>query len=60
MADPHGLDAGGRQQLLEHLERSMRGGGALVQRRVAAGDPNVTRMLEAMDGMERYEREWRW
>ncbi len=60
VADTYGLDAGGRQELLQHLDRSMRGGGAFVQRRVDAGDANFRRLLEEMGGMERYERRMRW
>jgi thiamine kinase-like enzyme len=60
VADTYGLDASGRQELLQHLDRSMREGGAFVQRRVDAGDPNFILMLEEMGGMERYERRLRW
>jgi thiamine kinase-like enzyme len=60
VADTYGLDTSGRQELIQHLDRSMRGGGAFVQRRVDARDPNFTRMLEEMGGMERYERRLRW
>jgi hypothetical protein len=60
VADTYGLGGKGRRQLLEHLDRSMRGGGAFVRRRVEAGDPNFVRMLEEMGGMERYERRGRW
>jgi hypothetical protein len=55
-----GTDASGRQELLEHLDGSMRLGGAFVQRRVDAGDPNFILMLEEVGGMERYERRLRW
>ena len=60
VADTYGLDGDGRHELIEHLDRSMRSGGAFVQRRVDAGDPNFIRMLEEMGGMERYERRLRW
>jgi hypothetical protein len=60
VADTYGLDASGRLELVQHLDRSMRNGGAFVQRRVEAGDPNFIRMLEEMGGMERYERRRRW
>jgi aminoglycoside phosphotransferase (APT) family kinase protein len=60
VADTYGLDATGRLEILDHLDRSMHGGGAFVQRRVDAGDPNFIRMLEDMGGMERYERRRRW
>jgi hypothetical protein len=60
IADAYGLDRTGRHELLGHLDRSMKGGGAFVQRRVEAGDLNFIRMLDEMGGMERYERRWRW
>ena len=56
VADSYGLDLNGRLELIEHLDRSMRSGGAFIQRRVEAGDPNFIKMLEEMGGMERYER----
>ena len=60
VADTYGLDTTGRRELLDHLDRSMSGGGAFVQRRVDAGDPNFIRMAAAMGGMERYGRRRRW
>ena len=60
VADTYGLDASGRQELIQHLDRPMRSGGAFLQRRVDAGDPNFIRVLEEMGGMERYERRLRW
>ena len=60
VADSYGLDAEGRHLLVELLERSMVRGGAFVQRRVDVGDPNFIAMLEAMGGMERYDRRLRW
>jgi hypothetical protein len=60
VVDTYGLDATGRLEILGHLDRSMHGGGAFVQRRVDAGDPNFIRMLEEMGGMERYVRRRRW
>lgn len=60
VADTYGLDAGGRRELVRHLDRPMRSGGAFVRRRVDAGDPNFIRMLEEMGGMERYDRRRRW
>lgn len=60
VADTYGLDAKGRSELVRHMDRPMRGGGAFVQRRVDAGDPNFIRMLEEMGGMERYDRRLRW
>jgi len=60
VADTYGLDAMGRGDLVHHLDRPMRGGGAFVQRRVAAGDPNFIRVLEEMGGTERYDRRLRW
>ena len=60
VADTYGLDIAGRHEVLDHLDRSMHGGGAFVQRRVEAGDANFIRMLEEMGGMERYDRRRRW
>ena len=60
VADAYGLDADGRRELLGHLDRSMRVGGAFIRRRVDAGDPNFIRMFEEMGGMERYDRRRRW
>jgi hypothetical protein len=60
VADTYGLGADGRIELLQHLDRSMRGGGAFVQRRVDSGDSNFVRMLEEMGGMERYDRRLHW
>ena len=60
VSDVYGLGAVGRQAVLAHLDRSMQGGGAFVERRVAAGDPNFIRMLDEMGGMERYDRRRRW
>jgi len=60
VADIYGLDADGRRELVHHLDRSMRGGGAFVRRRVDAGDPNFMRMLHEMGGMDRYDRRRRW
>ena len=60
VADVYGLYAGGRNELIGHIDRAMRGGGAFLQRRVDTGDPNFVRMLAEMGGMERYDRRWRW
>jgi hypothetical protein len=60
VADTYGLDSKGRSELVHHLDRPMRGGGAFVQRRVAAGEPNFIRMLKEIGGMERYDRRLRW
>ena len=60
VADTYGLDANGRSELIHHLDRPMRGGGAFVQRRVDAGDSNFIRMLNEMGGMERFDRRRRW
>ena len=60
VADTYGLGADGRRGLILHLDRSMRGGGAFIQRRVDAGDPNFLRMLSEMGGMERYDRRLIW
>lgn len=60
VADTYGLNKGGRGELLGQLDRSMKHGGAFVQRRAAAGDPNFLHMLKEMGGMERYERRRVW
>ena len=60
VATTYGVDAPGCSELLDHLDRSMEGGGAFVLRRAEAGDPNFIRMLDDMGGMERYERRRRW
>ena len=60
VADTYGLDANGRSELVHHLDRPMRSGGAFVQRRVDAGDQNFIRMLDEMGGLERYDRRHRW
>ena len=60
VADTYGLEAKGRSELVHHLDRSMRGGGEFVQRRVDSGDANFIRMFEEMGGMERYDRRLRW
>ena len=60
VADTYGLDAEGRYTLVELLDGPMESGGAFVQRRVEAGDPNFIRMLDEMGGMKRYERRHRW
>jgi Phosphotransferase enzyme family len=60
VTDTYGLQAAGRQEILQHLDRAMLHGGLFVQRRVEAGDPNFIRMLEEMGGMERYDRRRRW
>jgi hypothetical protein len=60
IAAAYELGDSGRQELLEHLDRSMEQGGVFVRRRVEAGDLNFTRMLAAMGGMERYQRRREW
>jgi aminoglycoside phosphotransferase (APT) family kinase protein len=60
VADTYGLDATGRVELIEHLDRAMRVGGAFIQRRVEAGDENFIRVFDEMGGMERYDRRLRW
>ena len=60
VSDAYGLEAPGRDELLAHLDRSMRVSGTFVARRVAAGDLNFIRMWEAMGGMERYDRRRTW
>jgi len=60
VSDTYGLDAKTRDDLIDCLDRSMNRGEDFVRRRVAAGDPNFIRMLEAMGGIERYERRKGW
>lgn len=60
VADTYGLDAEGRNAVVELLDRPMESGGTFIQRRVEAGDPNFIRTLDEMGGMERYERRLRW
>jgi thiamine kinase-like enzyme len=60
VTDTYGLDAEGRDVLVEFLERAMQSGGSFVQRRAEAGDANFIRMLDEMGGMERYDRRLRW
>jgi thiamine kinase-like enzyme len=60
VTDTYGLDAEARDSLLDCLDRSMNRGEDFVRNRVAAGDQNFIRMLEAMGGIERYERRKCW
>jgi hypothetical protein len=60
VTDTYGLDAKARADLIDCLDRTMDRGEDFVRRRVAAGDPNFIRMLEAMGGIERYERRKCW
>jgi len=60
VADIYGLSDSERSELLDHLDRAILRGGAFVQRRVAAGDPNFIRIFEEIGGMERYDRRRRW
>ncbi len=60
VADIYGLNGSGRAHMLAHLDRSVQRGGAFVQRRVEAGDPNFTRIFDEIGGMERYDRRRLW
>jgi Phosphotransferase enzyme family len=60
VADTYGLDETNRKELIEQLDHSVQTGGAFVQRRVDAGDPNFTRMHREMGGQERYRRRRDW
>jgi hypothetical protein len=60
VADVYGLDAPGRQSLLEILGVSIARGGEFVRRRVDAGDPNFLKMWNDMGGNERFDRRRRW
>lgn len=56
VADAYGLDATGRQQLLDVMPIAIERSCEFVLRRVEAGDPNFTWMFEVLGGLERYER----
>jgi thiamine kinase-like enzyme len=60
VADAYGLDASGRDTLVEMLADSMARGGEFVRRRVEAGDPNFIVMWNEMGGMERFDRRRSW
>ncbi len=60
VADVYGLDASGREQLLEVLSEAIKRGGEFNRRRVEAGDPNFVAMWHANGGMERFDRRRRW
>jgi aminoglycoside phosphotransferase (APT) family kinase protein len=60
VADIYGLNGLDRLQMLDHLDRLVQRGGALLKRRVAAGDRNFIRVLDDIGGMERYDRRRRW
>jgi hypothetical protein len=60
VADSYGLDATGRQQLMEILTESVARGGTFVRRRIEAGDPNFIKMWNEMGGAERFDRRRRW
>ena len=60
VSDVYGLGGKERAELLAVLDDSMRSGGRFVSQRVAAGDPNFTRMWESIGGMERYDRRREW
>lgn len=60
VADTYGLDAEGRQALVDVLGDGFARGGQFVLRRVEAGDPNFIQMWKEMGGMERFDRRRRW
>ena len=60
VADIYGLNGLDRLQMLDHLDRLVQRGGALLKRRVEAGDRNFIRVLDDIGGMERYDRRRRW
>jgi Phosphotransferase enzyme family len=60
VADAYGLDRASRHDLLVILSESMARGGQFVRRRVAAGDPNFTKMWNEMGGTERFDRRRAW
>lgn len=60
VADEYGLDSRERHEMVEALDESLRRGGEFLLRRVAAGDPNFTRMWNAAGGMTRFDRRRAW
>jgi len=60
VADSYGLDASGRVDLIEALNKSIEKGGDFVRRRVEAGEPGFVKMWEEMGGSERFDWRRRW
>ncbi len=56
VADAYGLDAAGRQRLLEAMPDAVERSIEFVLRRVERGDPNFTLMYQFLGGADRYER----
>jgi Phosphotransferase enzyme family len=60
VADAYGLDAHGRQDLLDVLDHVMAIGGTFVQRHVDAGEPGFVAMWAFIGGMARFDRRRDW
>jgi hypothetical protein len=60
VADVYGLDGGERRELVDTVGATIARGGAFVRRRVAAGDPNFTKMWNEMGGERRFDRRRQW
>jgi len=60
VADAYGLDATGRQLLLEIASDRIASGGEFVRRHVEAGDPGFVRMWNEMGGEQRFDRRRHW
>ncbi len=60
VADTYGLDAAGRQLLMDVLSSQIARGGEFVRRHVEAGEPGFIVMWNQMGGQQRYDRRRRW
>ena len=60
VADAYGLDAPGRQLLLDLLSGQVARGGEFVRGHVEAGEPGFVAMWNQMGGAERFDRRRRW
>jgi hypothetical protein len=58
-ADAYGLGPN-RQQLVDAVERNVASGGVFLQGRIDRGEQPFVAMLDAMGGMERYDRRRAW
>jgi hypothetical protein len=60
VADSYGLNAAGRNDLIDLLAVSIAKGGEFVLRHVEAGEPGFVTMWNEMGGMERFDRRRGW
>jgi hypothetical protein len=58
--DAYGLDRAGREELLDAVSETIARVGEFLRRRIAAGDPNFTKMWDEIGGDERFARRLRW